>query len=270
RLVEAGHNVTVYNRTAAKAEALARLGAAVAATPREAAHDAAAVLAMVGDDTASRAVWLGPDGALAAPIVEGGFAVECSTLSHDWVLELARMAGKHGLRYLDSPVTGLPEAAAAGELTLLMGGAPADIEAARPILEPLCSEIIHFGPIGAGTAYKLVVNLIGSIQIASAAEGMLIAEKAGLDPSQVAEALARGAAASPQVVRNTRRMVEEREDVAFSGRWRLKDVRYGLALAEKVGQSAAFGRATAAAYQDLVDRGLGDLNESKVIDVLRS
>jgi len=272
RLIAAGHQLRVYNRTAARAGALAKAGARVCRTPREAAEGADAVFAMVGDDEASAAVWLGADGALAAANRRGALAVECSTLSHDWVLELAAKARAQGWRYVDCPVTGIPVNAAAGELTLLIGADAADLAAARPLLQPLAKEIIHFGPVGAGTAYKLMVNLMGAVQIAAVAEGLLIAEKAGLDADKVAYALARGAAASPQVVRNVGRMTTGDHDrnITFSGRLRLKDVLYGLRLADKVGQATPFGRAARDVFQRLLDQGLDELNESKVIDVLRS
>jgi 3-hydroxyisobutyrate dehydrogenase-like beta-hydroxyacid dehydrogenase len=181
RLLQAGHDLTVYNRTAAKAEPLVRQGACAAATPRAAANGAEAVIAMVGDDAASRGIWLGADGALAGAAAPNAFAFECSTLSQDWVQELSRSAARRGLRYIDCPVTGLPDMAAAGELTLLVGAAPADLAAAEPLLRPLCAEMIRFGDIGAGTAYKLIVNLMGAVQIAATAEALLTAERAGLD-----------------------------------------------------------------------------------------
>jgi 3-hydroxyisobutyrate dehydrogenase len=272
RLVAAGHALAVYNRTAARARPLGDAGARLCRTPREAAEGAEAVLAMVGDDEASADVWLGDDGALAAAGERGALAIECSTLSHDWVLGLAAKARAKGWRYIDCPVTGIPAQAAAGELTLLVGADDADLTAARPLLAPLAKEIVHFGPVGAGTAYKLMVNLMGAVQIAGVAEGLLIAEKAGLAADTVAYALARGAAASPQVVRNVRRMLDGDHDrnVTFSGRLRLKDVLYGLRLADKLGQRTPFGDAARDAFQRLVDQGLDDLNESKVIDVLRS
>ncbi len=270
RLLQAGHEVTVHNRTRAKAEALAERGASIAATPREAAAGADAVFAMVSDDRASRAVWLGPDGVLAAELGPGAFAIECSTLSHDWVEELAGTATQSGLRYIDCPVTGLPDAAAAGTLTLLVGARPDDLDAARDLLAPLSAEIVHFGPVGAGTAYKLMINLMGAVQIAAAAEGMAIAERAGLDLDQVARTIASGQAASPQVVRNTRRMADDHHhDVAFSGRLRLKDASYGVGLAEKLGLAAPFGRTAVTAFGQLVEQDLAALNESKVIEIAR-
>lgn len=271
RLLEAGHELTVYNRTAAKADPLRRRGAGVADTPRTAAVGAEAIFAMVGDDDASRQVWLGADGVLAGDVLPGAFAIECSTLSRDWVLELSRAATQRGLRYIDCPVTGLPEAAAAGGLTLLVGASADDLAAAEPLLRPLCRETIRFGEVSAGTTYKLVVNLMGAVQIAATAEALLVAERAGLDLGQVVDALAKGQAASPQVIRNSRRMLrgDHDRDVVFAGRLRLKDARYGVQLAQAMGVDARLGRTAADAYQRLTDLGLGELNESKVIDALR-
>ena len=218
RLIDAGHEVRVYNRTPEKAAPLAERGAVIAATPKDAAKGADAVIAMVGDDEASRAVWLGETGALAASLADNAFIIECSTLSYDWVLELAEAARDQGLRYIDCPVTGIPAAAEAGELTLLVGADEADLSAAQPLLDTMSKDTIRFGCIGAGTAYKLMVNLMGGVQIAGAAEGMLIAEKAGLDAGAVAEALGKGAASSPQVIRTTIQMAENdhEENVTFS------------------------------------------------------
>ena len=271
RLISAGHEVRLYNRTRARANALAGVGATVADTPREAAEGAAAVFSMVGDDVASHAMWLGDDGALAATVAPGAFAIECSTLSYDWVGDLARQAADKGMCYIDAPVTGLPESAATGELVLLLGAAEDDLDAARSLLVPLSSDIFHFGPVGTGTAYKLMINLMGAVQIAAAAEGLVIAEKAGLDLGQVREALEIGQAASPQVVRNVRWMVagQHETDIVFSGRLRLKDTSYGVQLAETLGLDARFGQVAERAFVELVDQGLGDINESKVVDSLR-
>jgi 3-hydroxyisobutyrate dehydrogenase len=271
RLLEAGHDVTVNNRTPDKAAPLLARGAHWAATPREAAEDADAAFVMVSDDAASRSVWLGPEGVLTAHLRPDGLAVECSTLSYDWVRELAAEVRSRGLRYVDAPVTGLPEAAASGRLTLLLGADPVDLAAAEPLLAPLSEQRLHFGDVGAGTAYKLIVNLIGAIQIASVAEGMALAERAGLDLDQVASAIASGQAASPQVVRNSRRMADgDHAEVVFSGHLRRKDVAYALALAGELGFEAPFGRAASDGLDLLVAAGLGDANESSIIEVARS
>jgi 3-hydroxyisobutyrate dehydrogenase len=227
---------------------------------------------MVADDTASRAIWLGPDGVLAANPPKNAFAIECSTLSHDWVMQLAAEAAARGLRYIDAPVTGLPDAAAAGALTLLVGASVDDLHAVSGILAAFSGRIIRFGPIGAGTTYKLIVNMIGAVQIASAAEGLAIAERAGLDIAAVADAIATSQAASPQVIRNTRRMAaaDHEQNIVFSSALRLKDVEYGVRFARKVGIGSPFGELAERVYRQLCELGHAHVNESKVIDVCRA
>ena len=310
RLLGAGHSLSIYNRTASKAAPLVGIGALLCASPAEACRDAEAIIVMVADDEASREVWLGADGVFAgwltggrrtadvsstggqrtsdrrgaggeppgeaaaavqARMPLGPLAIECSTLSYDWVTELASKASVHGFRYIDAPVTGLPANAAAGDLTLLVGADPTDLEAARVLLGAFSQRIIHFGAVGTGTAYKLIVNMLGAIQIASAAESMALAERAGLDLHVVAEAIATGQAASPQVVRNTRRMVAGGEDrsVIFTPRLRLKDVDYALRLANKLDLGTPFGALAAQAFRQLCATGRGEENESNVIEVAR-
>jgi 3-hydroxyisobutyrate dehydrogenase len=272
RLARAGHEVTVFNRTASKADALRSVGVRVAPTPKSACAGAQAIFSMVADDRASRAVWLGDDGALAAELAPGALLIECSTLSHEWVLELAAVAEARALRYVDAPVTGLPDAAAAGTLTLLVGAAVADLNAARPLLDAFANRVIHFGPVGSGTAYKLIINLLGAVQIASVAESLALAERAGLDLRTVVEAIGTSQAASPQVVRNAGRMLANDHDdpVVFTPTLRLKDADYALALARKLGLHAPFGALAGESYRALVDAGYADINESKVIEVTRA
>jgi 3-hydroxyisobutyrate dehydrogenase len=271
RLLIAGHSVKVYNRTAAKVEPVVRAGAQLMATPREACEGADAVISMTSDDGSSRALWLGGEGILAAELAAGAFAIECSTLSHDWVLELSAKAQRRGLRYIDAPVTGLPDMAAAGKLTLLVGARAEDLDDCRALLAAFSERIIHFGAVGTGTAYKLIVNMLGAVQIASAAESMAIAERAGLDLALVADALASGQAASPQVVRNTRRMVEgdHDSDIVFTPKLRLKDVRYALQLAHKLGVGSPFGALAGDAFAELIELGDAHASESKVFEVSR-
>jgi 3-hydroxyisobutyrate dehydrogenase len=271
RLLAAGHELRVYNRTGSKAAELERAGVRRCLTPREACMNVEAVFAMTADDASSRSVWSGPDGALAAQLAPRAFAIECSTLSRAWVMELATQARARNLRYLDAPVTGLPSNAAAGTLTLLVGAEPTDLEAARPLLDVLGERILHFGAVGSGTAYKLVVNLIGAVQIASLAEGLALAESAGLDLATVASAITTGQAASPQVVRNAHRIVAGDHDrnVLFTPALRLKDVDYALELAAELGMRAPFGRVAAGQLQQLIDLGHSRVNESKIIEVAR-
>jgi 3-hydroxyisobutyrate dehydrogenase len=272
RLLGAGHSVMVYNRSVDKANRLIEAGATVAASPRLAANGADAVLSCVSDDEASRAVWTGADGALSAEVSTGAIAIECSTLSHDWVLELAEIVAMRGLPYIDCPVAGRPDAAAAGQLNLFVGATEADLAAARSLLVPLCKRIFHFGPVGTGTAFKLIYNLLGASQIAALAEAMVVAEAVGIDLQVAAEAFSTGATGSPHVTRSAAVMArgERGQPVAFSGRWRLKDSVYGVRLADKMGQQAVLGKATVQVFEQMVKLGMGTANDSELIDALRS
>lgn len=206
RYLDAGFTTAVWNRSKAKAEDLIARGARWASSPADAADGADAIVTMVADDEASRNVWLGTDGAGRAA-KQGALAIECSTVSHQHALDLAKALQERGLTYIDCPVTGLPDAAAGGKLTLLVGAEAADLEKARLFLTPIGSTIRHFGPVGSGTVYKLINNLMGAIHIAGLAEGLAIAEHAGLDMKLVLESIASGVAASPQVLRHAPRMV---------------------------------------------------------------
>ncbi|MGH8217456.1 MAG: NAD(P)-dependent oxidoreductase [Steroidobacteraceae bacterium] len=232
RLLHAGHELRVFNRTPSSASLLVADGAA---RPH-------------------------------------ALVIECSTLSHDWVLELCTESRHRALRYVDAPVTGLPDGAAAGELTLLVGAHPEDLEEARPVLSAFSRRIIHFGPPGSGTAYKLLVNMLGAVQIASAAEAMALGERAGLETKLLAEALGSGQAASPQVIRNTERMAEGNHDlpVTFTPQLRLKDVEYALSLARKLGIATPFGTLAAESFRDLCVMSRSDVNESAVIEIART
>jgi 3-hydroxyisobutyrate dehydrogenase len=270
RLISAGHAVAVFNRTPSRSVAFEKV-ARIADSPRSAAEKADVIIGMTADDESSNAMWLGEHGALAADNSPHALAIECSTLSHDWVLELAERVRARGFRYVDAPVTGLPDAAATGTLTLLVGADAADLDAARPIFASLATRVLHFGAVGQGTAYKLMVNLMGAVQIASAAEGFVLAERAGLDLKLVADAVANGQAASPQVVRNVRRFVlgDHGASINFTPALRLKDIDYALRLANKSGVECAFGKVAADLYRKLCEQGYAQDNESRIIDTIR-
>ena len=272
RLLDAGHQVSVYNRTAGKAQSVVSRGARLASSPKDACVKADAVFSMVSDDVASRAMWLGADGILASELRTGALAIECSTLSHGWVMELAAQVTGRGLRFIDSPVTGLPEAAATGSLTLLVGAEEADLERARGLLGAVSNRVLRFGTVGAGTAYKLIINMIGAVQIASAAEGMALAQRAGLDLAAVADAIATGQAASPQVVRNVRRMADGDHDrnVVFTAALRLKDVQYALRLARELRMSVPFAEVAEGGLLKMCQGGRSEVNESGIFEVAAS
>src|SRR5215218_8985976 len=250
RYLDAGFDVAIWNRSKAKAEDLIARGARWAASPADAADGADAVVTMVADDGASRAVWLGQHGA-ATKMKSGALAIECSTVSYQHALDVSRELRGRGLIYIDCPVTGLPQAAAAGKLTLLVGADATDLDRAKPHLAPIGDVIRHFGAVGSGTVFKLINNLMGAVQIASLAEGVAIAEQAGLDMNLVAEALSTGAVASPQVIRHSKRMVaRDFSGASFTTALRHKDAAYAVRLAEKLLPGVPVSRAALVAYEE--------------------
>ncbi|HEY0330587.1 MAG TPA: NAD(P)-dependent oxidoreductase [Rhodopseudomonas sp.] len=267
RYLDAGFSVALWNRSKAKAEDLIARGARFAASPADAAQGADAIVTMVADDAASTAVWLGADGA-ATTATPGAIAIECSTVSYQHALDLAQALRQRGLVAIDCPVTGLPDTAASGKLTLLVGAEPADLERSRPFLAPLGDTIRHFGPIGAGTVYKLINNLMGAIQIAGLAEGLAIADQAGLDMKLVLESIQQGVAASPQVIRHSRRMVaRDFSGATFTAALRHKDAAYAVQLAETLLPDVPVARATVEAYGKAKAYAPDD-DEGRIIEVV--
>src|SRR5208283_5707252 len=155
---------------------------------------------MVADDAASRNVWMGEQGALnGAPA--GSVLIESSTLSGDWIQELAAKAAERGCKFLDAPVTGTKPHAASGELLFLVGGPAEVIEEARPVFSTLGRDVIHLGPIGSGAMMKLVNNFLCGVQAASFAEALALIDAGGLDRAKAMSILTGGAPGSGIVKR---------------------------------------------------------------------
>jgi 3-hydroxyisobutyrate dehydrogenase len=268
-LLKAGFRLTVYNRTREKAAALAANGARVAETPQDAVRDAQVIVSMVGDDTASQAVWLGENGALAGA-QPGAIAIECSTLSLAWVRELAGLAAGRDLRFLDSPVTGSKDAAEAGELRLLVGGDADVLERARPVLEAVSRRIDLYGPTGSGALVKLINNLMGGVQAVVLAEGLALAERAGLDMEQVLSLIINGAPGSPLVKGKAARMVgRDYADTQFALKWMHKDATYALRAADELGAPMPTLAVAREVYRLARNLGYGDSDFASVIEAVR-
>ena len=252
-----GFPLTIWNRTRARAEPYSAQGARIARTPAEAAQEAEVVAAMVADDDASREVWLGPDGALSN-IGPGALCIESSTLTPRWARELADAARRRGCRFLDAPVgSGLP-AAETGEAILLVGGDGADLAEARPALEAFATRIHHLGPVGAGATWKLIANSMIAAQVASLAEALASARRAGFNADQIATLIKGASTASPIVQRKLERMLAARyEDPDFALYLLAKDARYGAALAAELGAPHAVIDAVAQAFSRAEESGLG-------------
>lgn len=266
-----GHEVTVYNRTLEKARPLEALGAQLAATAKEAAAGADVILSSLTNDDASRVTWNGPDGALQAELKPGAYAIEMSTVSLIWVSELNELATARGLHFLDCPVAGRPDVAESGQLKVFAGGSAEDVDALRPVLDSISKSVMHVGGVGKGITFKLIYNTMGAIHVAACAEGMQACEAAGIDIAVAAEGFSTGATGSPHVIRHARYMAENKHEdpVQFSGSMRIKDVAYGIQLIEDVGGQSVIGHATQQVFEQMVAHGMGDLNDSELIDTLR-
>jgi 3-hydroxyisobutyrate dehydrogenase len=265
-----GFEVSVFNRTRAKAEPLGAKGARIADTPRAAAEGADFVAAMVADDAVSRDVWTGPDGALAG-LKRGAIAIESSTLTPGWITELAALVRAKGGDLLDAPVGGSRAAANDGKLVFFVGGDTATLAKARGALEAVGQAIHHLGPTGAGATWKLINNVMGAAHLAVVAEALALAGKAGIDLKQAEELIKTGVSASPMVLNKIGRISEKRYDTPdFALKLMLKDVGYAEALARKLGLKLEMVEATGEVYRRGGATGLGELDVAAVAEAVSS
>lgn len=267
-ILRSGHQLTVWNRSIEKANAVIEAGAKWADTPAQAVKDATFVIAMLADNISSESVWLGENGALQN-MQPGAYVIECSTLSLDYVNKLSAAAHSKGLIYIDCPVTGIPAAAAEGKLTLLIGAEKQHLTECSALLQSFSKSIKHFGGIGKGTCYKLMINLMGAVQIAALAEGIALCEKLDLNRETIIESIEAGAAASPQVVRYARRMAERGflQSPSFTTTLRYKDAVYALALAKDNGFNARLGAVSADWFAEAA-KLFPDMDEGMIINVM--
>jgi len=223
-LAAAGHRVTVYNRTAQKAEQwVARHGGRHAPTPAEAARGAELVMMCVGNDDDVRAVAAGPDGALAG-MARGAILVDHTTASAVVAREVHATAAARGVGFLDAPVSGGQAGAENGKLTVMVGGAPDTFEVAQPVLAHYARAVTLMGGPGAGQLTKMVnqVCIAGLVQALS--EGINFAQRAGLDPERVLDVISKGAAQSWQMENRGKTMVADKFDFGFAVDWMRKDL----------------------------------------------
>ncbi len=188
-LLEAGHELTVWNRTSEATNALVAAGARSAATPRQAAEGAQIVWSMVYDDPASRHVWLDPIHGAAQALADDAIAVESSTLSPAWIAELSAALAARGQALVDAPVAGSRPQAEAGQLIFMVGGDQQRVDRLKPVLTPLSAAVHHVGPSGSGAWLKLAVNALFATQVVAIAEQLSLLRHAGLDVQRSLDAL---------------------------------------------------------------------------------
>ena len=267
-LAAAGHELTVFNRTAAKAEAFAaEHGATAAATPRAVAEAADVVISMVVDGPQVEEVLLGPDGA-AAGARPGSIFVDMSTIAPADARRIGATLGEQGVRFMDAPVTGSSPRAEAGTLAIMAGGAAQDFERVRALFEVMGELVLHVGDLGQGQMLKLVNNAVAAANAVALGQALLVAQRTGVDLDALTQVMAAGSGGSTMLGLKAGPMRAHDYTTLFKTEHMLKDVRHCL----EEGQSAGvpFPAATLAreVLTAAVGRGHGDDDFASVIEVL--
>ena len=234
RLLNAGHPVSGYNRTRAKADGLIAAGMRWCDTPREVAAASEITFSMVTDTAALATVTAGPDGIIAG-LGPGKLYVDMSTVSPRLIRDLARQAAGRGAQMLEAPVSGSVSAVRAGSLVAFVGGEAEALERVRPILDGLCQKIIHVGPSGQGVSMKIAINLNLGTQLVSLFEGVLLAERIGIPRAAALEALLNSAIASPAMKYRAPFILDMPAEVWFNINMLQKDIQLALDLGRELG-----------------------------------
>lgn len=269
-LVRAGHQVCVYNRTAAKAEAFAarHAGSRHAATPRAAAEGAQIVLACVGNDDDLRAVTLGPDGAFAG-MAPGAIFVDHTTASAAVARELHGVARSRDLHFVDAPVSGGQAGAENGALAIMCGGDLEPFETAQPVMQSYARACRRMGDSGAGQLTKMVNQICIGGLVQGLSEAIAFGQRAGLDMPAVLDLIGQGAAQSWQMHNRGQTMVEDRFDFGFAVDWMRKDFSLVLDEARRNGARLPVTALVDQFYAEVQAMGGGRWDTSSLIRRLR-
>jgi len=268
-LKTAGHDVTVYNRTTAKAEAWAAThGGAFAKTPREAAEGCDFVMACVGNDDDLRAVVTGADGALAG-MQPGAIFVDHTTVSATVTRDMAAAAAAKGVGYVDAPVSGGQVGAENGKLAIMCGGDAAHFAAAEPVIAAYSKATVHFGDVGAGQLTKMVNQICIAGLVQAMSEGLFFAMQAGLDPKKVADLVSQGAGGSWQLQNRAGTMVDNDFNHGFAVDWMRKDLGIALGQAKELGVSLPVTAIVDQFYAEVQQMGGGRWDTSSLIQRFR-
>jgi len=264
-----GHEVTVYNRSRAKADAwVAKYKGRFAETPAKAAEGAEIVFSCVGDDPDLREVTLGPNGAFQK-MGKGTIFVDHTTASARAARELATEAKKRGFDFLDAPVSGGQAGAENGQLTVMVGGEPAAFERAKPVIAHYAKAVTLLGPSGSGQLTKMVNQICIAGLVQGLAEGLNFALKAGLDAKLVLEVISKGAAQSWQMENRGKTMVDDKFDFGFAVDWMRKDLRICSETAKQIGAQLPVTETISGFYDEISKMGGGRWDTSSLIRRLR-
>jgi 3-hydroxyisobutyrate dehydrogenase-like beta-hydroxyacid dehydrogenase len=268
-LAAAGAELTIQNRSRAKADALAGPGVRVADTPAEAAHGADTVILMVTDTLAVEGALFG-DGGAAEGLAPGSLLIDMGTTAVTATRDFAGRLAPSGIEWVDAPVSGGEPAAREARLTIMAGGSGAALARARPVLERLGTRITHVGGVGAGQVAKAANQIIVALTIGAVAEALTLARRAGVDPARVREAIRGGFADSRILEVHGERMVTQSFEPGGRVRIQRKDVDQALALARSLGLELPASALSLTLWDAMIARGWGDLDHSALIKLIEA
>ena len=263
-LAKAGHDVTVYNRTAAKAEKwVTEFGGKAAATPKEATVGQEIVFACVGNDDDLRSITLNEDGAFAG-MSEGALFVDHTTASAEVARELSGAAKALNLGFMDAPVSGGQQGAENGTLTVMIGGSQTDFDRAAPVIDVFARACTLMGDVGAGQLTKMVNQICIAGLVQALSEGLSFARAAGLDAHKVVEVISKGAAQSWQMENRYKTMLADEFEHGFAVDWMRKDLSICLTEARKNGSALPITAAVDQLYSEVQSMGGGRWDTSSL------
>lgn len=263
-LIEAGYDLSVWNRNAEKANNLVSLGAKLVSSPAALASTADVVVSMLADDAAVIAVYEGPDGLLSIP-VNGKLFIDMSTLRPPTVHYLAKQVQDSGASFVDAPVSGTVAPAKIGKLLVLCGASKEDFERAQPILDIFGRRIVHAGPVGQGTLLKLVVNLPLAVYWGSLAEAIAMGNEGGLDLNLMLDTIQDSSAALAVLGLKIPTILGEPSPVAFDVASMKKDLLSMLDTGENFGVPMPATNGVLETYSATLDDGYGDADAVEII-----
>ncbi len=269
-LLKAGYALTVWNRTPERMDPLVQAGAIAAETPRAAVQNTDIVISMVRDDAASRYIWQNPELGALAGLASGSVVIESSTLTVAWVRELATLCQAQNLCFLDAPVVGSRPQAEAGQLIYLVGGDMGVLSQVESVLKVIGGSMYHAGPAGCGTAVKLAINTLFSVQLATMGELITLLRLSGVDPVQAVNIIAATPVCSPAVKIAAGAMLAQQFTPLFPIELVAKDLQYTLETAQASEAWTPMTEVTHQLYRKAQQVDLGRDNITGVIQLFQA
>jgi 3-hydroxyisobutyrate dehydrogenase-like beta-hydroxyacid dehydrogenase len=266
-LLKGGHRVTVFARRQESMAPLIRAGADGAASPADVAANTDVIITMVIDTSAVEEVTLGPRGVIEGS-KPGTIVVDHSTIDPDGARRVASLLNTRGIQMIDAPVSGGAAVAESGGLTIMAGGDESAFDRVRPILECYGKTIVHMGPAGAGQVAKACNQICTIVNMLGAAEAMLMAERAGIDPAKARDVLMTGFGASRMLEMQAPKMIARDFEGKVESRLHHKDIQIVLAMARKLGIELPASAAAAKVLTELQDRGGAKSDTAAIFSIL--